>query len=157
MSAERPVVFVVDDDQSMQRSLETLLRSVGHDVHLFSSADEFMHTERPDAPGCLVLDVRLPGMSGLTFQQELAKAGRLRFPVRQRRIFALQGRPELAPTSCGDNRARRETRRGSIVGERFAAPAEIAPGVCGMPQATPAARARQCRAIPRGTPSSRTR
>ena len=75
MSAERPVVFVVDDDQSMRRSLETLLRSVGHDVHLFSSAHEFMHTERPDAPGCLVLDVRLPGMSGLTFQQELAKAG----------------------------------------------------------------------------------
>ena len=75
MSAERPVVFVVDDDQSMRRSLETLLRSVGHDVHLFSSAHEFMHTERPDAPGCLVLDVRLPGMSGLTFQQELTKAG----------------------------------------------------------------------------------
>ncbi|HEY1459775.1 MAG TPA: response regulator [Casimicrobiaceae bacterium] len=75
MSAERPVVFVVDDDQSMRRSLETLLRSVGHDVHLFSSAQEFMHTERPDAPGCLVLDVRLPGMSGLTFQQELTKAG----------------------------------------------------------------------------------
>jgi FixJ family two-component response regulator len=75
MRAEQPVVFVVDDDESMRRSLETLLRSVGHDVHLFSSAHEFMHTERPDAPSCLVLDVRLPGMSGITFQQELAKAG----------------------------------------------------------------------------------
>ena len=59
----------------MRRSLESLLRSVGHDVRLFSSAQEFMQAARPDAPGCLVLDVRLPGMSGLTFQQELAKAG----------------------------------------------------------------------------------
>ena len=73
--SERAVVFVVDDDPSMRRSLETLLRSVGLDVRLFSSAQEFMQAERPDAPGCLVLDVRLPGMSGLTFQQELAKAG----------------------------------------------------------------------------------
>ena len=59
----------------MRRSLESLLRSVGHDVRLFASAQEFMQAARPDAPGCLVLDVRLPGMSGLTFQQELAKAG----------------------------------------------------------------------------------
>jgi FixJ family two-component response regulator len=75
VSKERAVVFVVDDDPSMQRSLDTLLRSVGLDTRLFSSAQEFMLAERPDAPGCLVLDVRLPGMSGLTFQQELAKAG----------------------------------------------------------------------------------
>jgi len=75
MRGERAVVFVVDDDPSMRRSLDTLLRSVGHEVRLFSAADEFMRAERPDAPGCLVLDVRLPGMSGLTFQQELAKAG----------------------------------------------------------------------------------
>jgi FixJ family two-component response regulator len=74
VSAERAVVFVVDDDPSMRRSLESLLRSVGHDVRLFSSAQEFMQAERPDAPGCLVLDVRLPGMSGLAFQEELAKA-----------------------------------------------------------------------------------
>jgi FixJ family two-component response regulator len=59
----------------MQRSLDSLLRSVGLDVRLFSSAHEFMRADRPDAPGCLVLDVRLPGMSGLTFQEELAKAG----------------------------------------------------------------------------------
>jgi FixJ family two-component response regulator len=75
MREDRAVVFVVDDDPSMRRSLETLLRSVGHDVRLFSSAQEFMQAERPDAAGCLVLDVRLPGMSGLAFQQELAKAG----------------------------------------------------------------------------------
>jgi FixJ family two-component response regulator len=75
MSEERAVVFVVDDDPSMRRSLDTLLRSVGHDVRLFSSAQEFMQAQRSDALGCLVLDVRLPGMSGLAFQQELAKAG----------------------------------------------------------------------------------
>jgi FixJ family two-component response regulator len=73
--SEPAVVFVVDDDPSMRRSLETLLRSVGLDVQLFSSAQEFMQAKRPDAPGCLVLDVRLPGMSGLAFQEELAKAG----------------------------------------------------------------------------------
>jgi FixJ family two-component response regulator len=73
--SERAVVFVVDDDPSVRRSLESLVRSVGLDARLFSSAQEFMQAERPDAPGCLVLDVRLPGMSGLTFQQELAKAG----------------------------------------------------------------------------------
>ena len=75
MNVDRGNVFVVDDDPSMRRALETLLRSVGHDVHLFSSAAEFMQAARPDAPACLVLDVRLPGMSGLAFQQELAKAG----------------------------------------------------------------------------------
>ena len=75
MSEDRAVVFVVDDDPSMRRALDTLLRSVGVDVQLFSSADEFMRATRPDAPGCIVLDIRLPGMSGLAFQQELAQAG----------------------------------------------------------------------------------
>jgi len=75
MTNDKANVFVVDDDPSVRRALETLLRSVGHDVHLFSSAAEFMQAARPDAPGCLVLDVRLPGMSGLAFQQELAQAG----------------------------------------------------------------------------------
>jgi FixJ family two-component response regulator len=75
MSKESAVVFVVDDDASMRRSLDTLLRSLGLDVRLFASAQEFMSAERPDAPGCIVLDVRMPGMSGLAFQQELAKAG----------------------------------------------------------------------------------
>jgi FixJ family two-component response regulator len=73
--SEHAIVFIVDDDPSMRRSLEALLRSVGLDVHLFSTAQEFMQAERPDAPGCLVLDVRLPGMSGLAFQEELANTG----------------------------------------------------------------------------------
>jgi len=68
-------VFVIDDDPSMRRALESLLRSVGHDVRLFASAPEFMQAARGDAPGCLVLDVRLPGQSGLAFQQELTKTG----------------------------------------------------------------------------------
>jgi FixJ family two-component response regulator len=80
MGEEKGIVFVVDDDPSMRRSLESLLKSVGHDVRLFASAPEFMQAVRDDAPGCIVLDVRLPGMSGLTFQQELAKA-RVALPI----------------------------------------------------------------------------
>jgi len=75
MTEDRATVFVVDDDASVRRSLDSLLRSVGLDVHLYASAQEFMRATRPEGPGCLLLDVRLPGMSGLTFQQELAKAG----------------------------------------------------------------------------------
>ena len=75
MSQEPAVVFVVDDDESMRRSLATLLRSVGLDARVFSTPQEFMEAKRPEAPGCLVLDVRLPGMSGLAFQEQLAKAG----------------------------------------------------------------------------------
>jgi FixJ family two-component response regulator len=75
MNEDRAVAFVIDDDASMRRSLNTLLRSVGLDVYLFSSAQEFMQAKRPDVPACLVLDVRLPGMSGLAFQQELVRAG----------------------------------------------------------------------------------
>jgi len=74
MREDQAAVFVVDDDASVRRSLDSLLRSVGLDVHLFATAQEFMAAARPDVPGCLLLDVRLPGMSGLTFQQELAKA-----------------------------------------------------------------------------------
>jgi FixJ family two-component response regulator len=75
MTEQKPIVFVIDDDASMRRSLESLLRSVGLDVSVFTSAPEFMQAARVDAPGCLVLDVRLPGMSGLAFQQELVKSG----------------------------------------------------------------------------------
>jgi FixJ family two-component response regulator len=75
MSEGQTVVFVIDDDESMRRSLATLLRSVGLDARVFSSPQEFTRAERPDAPGCLVLDVRMPGMSGLAFQEQLAKAG----------------------------------------------------------------------------------
>jgi FixJ family two-component response regulator len=75
MTEDKAVVFVVDDDESMRRSLATLLRSVGLDARVFASPQDFMRAERPDAPACLVLDVRMPGMSGLAFQEQLAKAG----------------------------------------------------------------------------------
>jgi FixJ family two-component response regulator len=75
MEQEQPVVFVIDDDASVREALDDLLRSVGLEVRSFRSAQDFMQSERPDAPGCLVLDVRLPGSSGLEFQRELAKSG----------------------------------------------------------------------------------
>jgi len=75
MAAERPIVFVVDDDPSMREALQDLVASIGLEARVFASAQEFLQARRPDAPGCLVLDVRLPGMSGLTFQQQLANAG----------------------------------------------------------------------------------
>jgi FixJ family two-component response regulator len=69
------VVFVIDDDPSMRAALEDLVSSVGLQVRLFASPEEFLHSNPPDVPSCLVLDVRLPGISGLAFQNELAKAG----------------------------------------------------------------------------------
>jgi FixJ family two-component response regulator len=71
MSAEDPVVFVVDDDPSICEALERLLATVGLEAQTFGSAQEFMSTKRPDVPSCLVLDVRLPGLSGLDLQREL--------------------------------------------------------------------------------------
>ena len=68
-----PVVFVIDDDASVRASLKSLFESVGFRVQLHGSADEFLQSERPDVPCCLVLDVRLPGLSGIEFQSELAK------------------------------------------------------------------------------------
>lgn len=68
------VVFVVDDDASVRASLEDLLRSVGLGVETFASAQEFLRSERPDMPSCLVLDVRLKGLSGLELQKRMAKA-----------------------------------------------------------------------------------
>jgi len=68
------IVFVVDDDASVRSSLKFLLSTVGLQVESFGSADTFLHRKPPDAPSCLVLDVRLPGVSGLDFQTELAKA-----------------------------------------------------------------------------------
>jgi FixJ family two-component response regulator len=70
----KPMVFVIDDDASMRQALASLLRSVGLRVTTFAAAPEFLQTKLPDCPTCLVLDVRLPGPSGLDFQSELAKA-----------------------------------------------------------------------------------
>ena len=67
-----PIVFVVDDDPSVRSSLKFLLSTVGLQVESFDSADAFLHKKSPDVPSCLVLDVRLPGLSGLDFQRELA-------------------------------------------------------------------------------------
>jgi len=69
-----PTVFVVDGDVSIRDALRSLIRSVGLNVEFFSSPLEFLQGRRPDAPSCLVLDVRLPGKSGLDFQRELAEA-----------------------------------------------------------------------------------
>jgi RNA polymerase sigma factor (sigma-70 family) len=74
MNERAPIVFVVDDDPSVRRSIKRLIGSVGLQVELFGSAQEFLLRKRPDAPSCLVLDIRLPGISGLDFQQELAEA-----------------------------------------------------------------------------------
>ena len=70
-----PRVFIVEDDPSMRQALSSLIRSVDLEVQTFSTAREFLRFKRPLAPSCLVLDVRLPGMSGLELQAELAKAG----------------------------------------------------------------------------------
>src|SRR6202161_4972566 len=67
-----PIVFVVDDDPSVRSSLKFLLSTVGLQVESFASADACWHKKPADAPSCLVLDVRLPGLSGLDFQRELA-------------------------------------------------------------------------------------
>ena len=69
------VVFVIDDDPSMRGALEDLVGSVGLQVRPFASPQDFLQSNLPDAPSCLVLDVRLPGMSGLTFHKELARLG----------------------------------------------------------------------------------
>jgi RNA polymerase sigma factor (sigma-70 family) len=74
MSATESIVFVVDDDPSVRRAIKRLVESVGLQVAHFGSAQEFLRSERPAAPSCLVLDVRLPGISGLDFQRELATA-----------------------------------------------------------------------------------
>jgi len=73
-SAKEPIVFVVEDDESMRRALSNLFQSVGLEVELFGSASEMLQTKLPDVASCLVLDVRLPGLSGLDFQTELANA-----------------------------------------------------------------------------------
>jgi len=79
MPAE-PTVLIVDDDAQMRESLRNLIRSVGLRVELFASAQEFVQSELPDAPSCLVLDVRMPGLSGLDLQKQASEAG-LEIPI----------------------------------------------------------------------------
>jgi FixJ family two-component response regulator len=73
--AEEPIVFVIDDDASMREALRGLFRSVGLQVEVFGSAPEFLQSKLPDVTSCLLLDIRLPRLSGLDFQAELMKAG----------------------------------------------------------------------------------
>jgi FixJ family two-component response regulator len=80
MNELRPIVYVIDDDPSMRAALEDLVGSIGLQVRGFASPQEFLESKQADSPGCLVLDIRLPGMSGLSFQKELVKAG-LPLPV----------------------------------------------------------------------------
>src|SRR6266478_7934860 len=92
MHDQNSSVFVVDDDRSIRESLQNLIQSVGLSVQTFVSAQEFLASQRADAPGCLVLDVELPGLSGLDLQQELAKAD-VQIPI----IF-LSGRGDIPMT-----------------------------------------------------------
>jgi FixJ family two-component response regulator len=79
-STKQPMVFVVEDDELMRAALGNLFQSVGLEVEVFGSASEMLQSKLPDAASCLVLDIRLPGLSGLDFQAELAKAN-IHIPV----------------------------------------------------------------------------
>ena len=78
--AAPPTVFVVDDDDLVRASIQGMLKSVGLRSETFGTPQEFLRSKRPEGPSCLILDVRLPGMSGLDFQRELADAG-IRIPI----------------------------------------------------------------------------
>jgi FixJ family two-component response regulator len=74
MSETDAVVFIIDDDESLREALRSLIRSVGLRVETFATAHDFLRSDRPDAPACLILDVRMPGLSGLDLQRELTEA-----------------------------------------------------------------------------------
>jgi FixJ family two-component response regulator len=101
MTRTRQTVVVVDDDDSVRRSLQRLIRSVGLDVEAFASAEDFLQSDRRAAPGCLLLDLQLPGMSGLELQERLLSEGRA-IPV----VFI---------TAFGDDRSRELAARAGAV------------------------------------------
>src|SRR5258705_3934283 len=74
------MVFVIDDDELVRAAIQGMLKSVGLRSETFETAQEFLRSNRPDGPSCLVLDVRLPGINGLDFQRKLAEAG-IRIPI----------------------------------------------------------------------------
>ena len=74
------MVFVIDDDESIREALKSLIRSVGLSVDTFASAHDFLQSTRPDVPSCLILDVRMPGLSGLDLQRDLAEAN-MQIPI----------------------------------------------------------------------------
>jgi FixJ family two-component response regulator len=75
MDNHRPIVFIIDDDLSVREAISNLLESIGLDAKTFGSTEEFLRAERPDSPSCLILDVMLPGMRGLEFQEVLEQSG----------------------------------------------------------------------------------
>ena len=75
MTEDAPVVFIVDDDAGVRRSIQDLLSSVSLQSQAFATPKQFLDSRNSDCPGCMILDVRLPGMSGLDFQRELVKVG----------------------------------------------------------------------------------
>jgi FixJ family two-component response regulator len=75
MREAEPIVFVIDDEALIRDGIRSLIRSIGVRAETFASASDFMLTKRPDAPACLILDVRMPGVSGLDFQRELTASG----------------------------------------------------------------------------------
>jgi FixJ family two-component response regulator len=77
---EKPTIFVVDDDASIREAIQGLLKSAGLSSQSFETAEDFLRAKRLDGPSCLILDVSLPGMNGLDFQEQLSKAG-LRIPI----------------------------------------------------------------------------
>jgi RNA polymerase sigma factor (sigma-70 family) len=80
MTDSRPAIFVIDDDASVRDAVSNLLESVGLQVQVFKSTEAFQNASLPDAPSCLVLDIKLPGMNGLEFQEALEKAG-VKIPI----------------------------------------------------------------------------
>ena len=80
MKDQQPIVFIIDDDSSIREGVADLLRSIGLQVEAFASTQQFLDSKRPDAPGCIVLDVRLPGLSGLDSQRVLAISD-IRLPI----------------------------------------------------------------------------
>ncbi|HEY4783111.1 MAG TPA: response regulator, partial [Chthoniobacterales bacterium] len=80
MTEPDSTVFVVDDDPSVRRAIKRLIESEGLQVEVFGSAPEFLQGRRPDAPSCMVLDIRLPGITGLDFQRQLAESN-IRIPI----------------------------------------------------------------------------
>jgi FixJ family two-component response regulator len=79
-STDHPIVYIIDDDVSIQEMLSSLVRSIGLHAQVFGSADDLLRGKLPNVPSCLVLDIRLPGLSGLDLQEELAKAN-IRIPI----------------------------------------------------------------------------
>lgn len=101
MAPRQPVIAIIEDDASIRRALARLLHSVGWKVVVFTSAEAFLHTARQESPDCLVLDIRLPGMSGVEFLEYCAVAG-LSLPV-------------ICITAHDDVQVRRQTAQAGVV------------------------------------------